>query len=90
GVDADTATVISAKLGAVTKTTNLTVRKARLLSLTLTPANVLGGNNVTISLRLDGKAGPSGMSANLTSNNTAALPVPSTISVAAQALVGTV
>ncbi|MFX8965083.1 hypothetical protein ABTN15_20030, partial [Acinetobacter baumannii] len=26
GVDADTATVISAKLGAVTKTTNLTVR----------------------------------------------------------------
>ena len=90
GVDADTPTTITAQLGSTSKAVSLTVRKARLLSLTLTPGTALGGNNVTAALKLDGRAGPSGMSANLTSNNSAVLPVSGTISVAAQALTGTV
>lgn len=91
GVDADTATVIQGKIGTgAVRNANLTVKKAKLSTFTFAPTTVVGGNNVTGVLKLDGKAGPAGLTATLTSSVPSIVALPSSITVPAQASTGTV
>jgi hypothetical protein len=67
GVDAATVATITAKEGALIKTATLTVQPAVLSFLTLTPASVKGGTGLQGIARLNGPAGPSGVSVTLSS-----------------------
>lgn len=60
----------------------LTVVPATVSALTATPATVIGGLNSSVTLTLNGKAGPSGNIVNLLSNNAAAT-VPTSVKVLA-------
>jgi hypothetical protein len=67
GVDAATVATITAKEGALTKTATLTVQPAVLSYLTLTPTSVKGGTGLQGIARLNGPAGPSGVTVTLSS-----------------------
>jgi hypothetical protein len=63
---------VTATWGAVSKTAALTIRPPELLSLTLTPASVAGGNNVAGTVSLDGPAPATGAVVTLSDNLTQA------------------
>lgn len=66
---------VTAKQGLITKLAALTVRPAMLTSVTLAPASVAGGNNVTGTVTLDGPAPAAGALVTLSDNlATAATP----------------
>jgi len=84
GVASSTSVTLSASYGA-TRTTTLTVSVASLTSLTLNPSTVTGGNPSTGTLTLNAAAPPSGAVVSLTSSNTSAAQVPSTVTIPAGA-----
>ncbi|HEX8493233.1 MAG TPA: hypothetical protein VF658_10365 [Pyrinomonadaceae bacterium] len=63
---------VTAKQGLITKLAALTVRPAMLTSVTLVPASVAGGNNVTGTISLDGPAPAAGALVTLADNLTTA------------------
>jgi hypothetical protein len=83
-VGASQSGTLSAKYGAITKTAALTVRPAALLSVTLNPASVAGGNNVTGTATLDGPALAGGAVVTLSDNLTTAT-TPASVTIAANA-----
>ncbi|HJU55889.1 MAG TPA: hypothetical protein VJ715_14995 [Pyrinomonadaceae bacterium] len=64
--------IVTAKLGAVTKTAALTIRPPVFSSVKLNPASVAGGNDVTGTVSLDGPALSTGAVVTLSDNLTAA------------------
>jgi hypothetical protein len=60
---------VSAALGAVTKSRPLALRPMGMLSLTLTPTSVAGGNGVVGKATLECKAGPGAITVGLASSN---------------------
>jgi hypothetical protein len=72
GVDVATTVTISAKQGSLVQTATLTVQPAVLSFFTLNPASVKGGTGVQGIVRLNGLAGPSGVSVSLSSPSTLA------------------
>ncbi|HYU22324.1 MAG TPA: hypothetical protein VEM60_04215 [Candidatus Dormibacteraeota bacterium] len=90
-VTASTAVTISAAYGGVTRTASITVAPAppppaTLSSLTLSPTSVIGGTqSSTGTVTLSGAAPAGGAQVALSSSNTAAATVPSSVTVAAGA-----
>src|SRR5437016_790357 len=89
-VTASTAVTISAAYGGATRTASLAVTPApppppTLASLGLNPTSVTGGNSSTGTVTLSGAAPTGGAQVALSSNNTAAVTVPSSVTVAAGA-----
>jgi len=72
---------ISATYGGISQTTPLSVLSPGLLSLTLNPPAITGGNPSLGSVTLTGPAPASGVVVNLSSDNTAAATVPTTVTV---------
>jgi len=84
GVDADTLDWMSiGDASANSVQVALTVRHARAYLLTLDPTSVKGGTASTAKIKLDGKAGPSGLVLSLASDKSAAMP-PATVTVPPQ------
>jgi hypothetical protein len=81
GVAANTSSVITATYG-VAKAATLTVNAAALSSVTRTPTSVVGGNNSTGTVTLNGAAPPAGAVVALSSSNTAAAQVPASVTIA--------
>jgi hypothetical protein len=81
GVDAATVATVTAKLGTLVQTATLTVQPAVLSFLTLTPTSVKGGTGVQAIVRLNGPAGPSGVSVTL-SGDSAVATVPAKVVIA--------
>jgi hypothetical protein len=89
-VAASTTVTISAAYGGATRSASLTVTPApppppTLSSLTLNPTSVTGGNSSTGMVTLNGAAPSGGARVALSSSNTAAARVPSSVTVAAGA-----
>jgi len=89
-VAASTTVTISAAYGGATRSASLTVTPApppspTLSSLTLNPTSVSGGNSSTGTVTLSGAAPSGGAQVALSSSNTAAARVPSSVTVAAGA-----
>ena len=89
-VTASTTVSISGTYGGVTRSASLTVTPApppapTLSSLTLNPTSVTGGNSSTGTVTLSGAAPTGGAVVTLSSNNTTAARVPSSVTVAAGA-----
>src|SRR6266513_202730 len=89
-VTASTAVTISAAYGGATRTASLAVTPAAppppsLASLGLNPTSVTGGNSSTGTVTLSGPAPAGGAQVALSSSNTAAATVPSSVTVAAGA-----
>src|SRR2546427_1698771 len=89
-VAASTTVSISGTYGGVTRSASLTVTPApppapTLSSLTLNPTSVTGGNSSTGTVTLSGAAPTGGAGVTLSSNNTTAARVPSSVTVAAGA-----
>jgi hypothetical protein len=72
GVNVATTATITAKEGSLTQTATLTIQPATLSFFTLTPTSVKGGTGVQGVVRLNGPAGPSGVSVTLSSPSTLA------------------
>jgi hypothetical protein len=72
GVNAATVATLTAKQGALSQTATLTIQPAVLSFLTLTPTSVKGGTGVQAIVRLNGPAGPAGVSVTLTSDSAVA------------------
>jgi hypothetical protein len=70
-VTANQTGTVTAKLGAVTKNAPLTVRRIGVLSLGLNPNPVVGPNNVTGTVTLEGPATTGGITVALSSSNSA-------------------
>jgi probable HAF family extracellular repeat protein len=68
-VAADTSVTISATHGSSTKTAALIVQAPRVLSLTLSPSALVGGQNSVAKATLNGLAPPSGVTIALSSSN---------------------
>lgn len=81
-VSASKTVTLSAALKGVSKTCVLTVLPAKLTSLTVPTANVVGGSKIVLSVALNGPAPSANAKVSLTSNN-AAVPVPADIVIAA-------
>jgi hypothetical protein len=81
GVNVAAAATISAKQGSLTQTAVITVQPAVLSFYTLTPTSVKGGTGVQGIVRLNGPAGPSGVSVTLSSPSSLAV-VPAKVVVA--------
>jgi len=89
-VAASTTVTISAAYASATRSASLTVAPApptppTLASLTLSPTSVTGGNSSTGTVTLSGPAPTGGAQVVLSSNNTTAARVPSSVTVAAGA-----
>ncbi len=89
-VSASTAVSISGAYGGVTRSASLTVQPAAppavtLNSLALNPTSVTGGNSSTGTVTLSGAAPAGGASVALSSSNTTAARVPSSVTLAAGA-----
>jgi hypothetical protein len=84
GVASSTSVTITGAYGA-TRTTTLTVSVAALTSLTLNPSTVTGGTPSTATLMLNGAAPSSGAVVSLSSTNTSAAQVPSSVTIPAGA-----
>jgi hypothetical protein len=73
GVDAQKVANLSASFGSGPPvSTPITLMPASILSVTVTPGSVTGGETSTAIVRLDGQAGPSGITLSLLSTNPAA------------------
>ena len=81
-VAVNTSVTVSGTLG-VTLTTTLTVNAPTLSTLTRTPTSVVGGNNSTGTVTLNGAAPTGGVSVTLQSSNTAAAQVPANVAIPA-------
>lgn len=81
-VATNTSVTISATYG-VTRTTTLTVTAPTLSSLIRSPTSVVGGNNSTGTVTLNGTAAAGGAVVTLSSNNTSAAQVPASVAIAA-------
>lgn len=88
GVDTTLVDTISATLGATTRTAGLTINAAVLSGFSVAPSSVIGGDIATGTISLHGQAGPSGVVAAVTSDNTAAI-VPATVTIPFGATTGT-
>jgi len=84
GVASTTTSVVTATLGTSTNAT-LTLTAASLSSVTRSPTSVVGGNNSTGTVTLNGSAPTGGAVVTLSSSNTSAAQVPTSITVAAGA-----
>jgi hypothetical protein len=82
-VSANVQTQIVGKYLGVAKTATLTVQAAAVSTVTLNPTSVKGGTNSTMTIKLTGLAGPSGLVVTLTSSNLNAAIVPATVMVPA-------
>ena len=87
-VSSNATVTISATYG-VTRTATLTVTGAVLNTVTVTPNSVIGGTSSTGTVTLNGPAPAGGAVVTLTSGNTAAAQVPTTVTVAANATTAT-
>lgn len=72
GVDASTNGNVTASAGGVSLSQPLTVTPATLASVSVAPSPVEGGLTTTATLHLNGAAGPSGLTVNLTSSSASA------------------
>jgi hypothetical protein len=72
GVNVATTATITAKEGSLTQTVTLTITPAVLSFFTLSPTSVKGGTGVQGIVRLNGPAGPAGVSVTLSSPSTSA------------------
>ena len=81
-VATNTSVTISGTSG-VTRTTPLTVNAATLSSISRSPSSVVGGNNATGTITLNGAAPTGGATVTLQSNNTAVAKVPPTVTIPA-------
>lgn len=68
-VDSSQTVNVSATFGSATVQTTVTVNPAVLVSIKVSPSSVAGGNKSALLLTLNGKAGPSGVSVSLSSDN---------------------
>ena len=82
-VSANVLTQVVGKYLGVAKPATLTVQAAAVSTVTLTPTSVKGGTNSTLTIKLTGLAGPSGLVVTLTSSNLNAATVPATVTVPA-------
>lgn len=82
-VSASAQTQIVGKYLGVAKTATLTVQAAAVSTVTLNPTSVKGGTNSTMTIKLTGLAGPSGLVVTLTSSNLNAATIPATVTVPA-------
>jgi formylglycine-generating enzyme required for sulfatase activity len=82
-VSASAQTQIVGKYLGVAKTATLTVQAAAVSTVTLNPTSVNGGFLSTMSIKLTGLAGPSGLVVTLTSSNLNAATLPATVTVPA-------
>ncbi len=87
----DTAVTVTAAYDGASRSATLTVRTplAALASLSLSPTTVVGGGSTTGTVALDRAAPVGGVMITLTSSNTAAAQVPSTVTVPAEATTAT-
>lgn len=84
GVAASTSSTITGTLG-VSASATLTVTAASLSSVTRSPSSVVGGNNSTGTVTLNGAAPPTGAVVTLSSSNTSAAQVPASVTIVAGA-----
>ena len=82
GVSSSATSVITATLG-VSANATLTVTASSLSSVSRSPSSVVGGNNATGTVTLNGAAPPTGAVVTLSSSNTSAAQVPASVSIAA-------
>ncbi|MES1227667.1 MAG: hypothetical protein ABUL72_03295, partial [Armatimonadota bacterium] len=82
GVDSRLTFQLHATANSTTVNTSLTVDPAKPTLFYFEPANVIGGNNTSGVVNLDGKAGPSGMLLTLTSHSSRVV-MPATVTVPA-------
>lgn len=83
GVASTTPVVITAKSEAISKTTTLQVIPADVMDVVLTPTSTYGGLVVTGKVDLDGQAPAAGATVSLSSGNTAAATVPTSVNLGA-------
>jgi probable HAF family extracellular repeat protein len=88
-VSPTTAVIISAVYAGLTRTGTLTVKAAILTAITLSPTSVTGGSPSTATVKLNNPAPAGGAVVALTSSNTAAATVPSSVTVPAGAKTAT-
>jgi Bacterial Ig domain/3-keto-disaccharide hydrolase len=91
GVAGDTSVIISASYSSQATTATLTVTAAGpgLNAIGLNPSSVLGGGSSTGTVTLSGPAPPNGAVIGLTSSNPSAATVPTSVTVAANAMTAT-
>ncbi len=82
-VSANALVQVVGKFLGVAKPATLTVQAAAVTAVTLNPTSVKGGTNSTMTIKLSGLAGPSGLVVTLTSSNIIAATVPATVTVPA-------
>ena len=82
-VSANALVQVVGKFLGVAKPATLTVQAAAVTTVTLNPTSVKGGTNSTMTIKLSGLAGPSGLVVTLTSSNIIAATVPTTVTVPA-------
>jgi hypothetical protein len=87
-VASNTSLTISGIYGA-TKTANLTVTAPTLSAISVSPTSVIGGNSSTGTVTLNGPAPVGGAVVSLSSNNTSAAQVPSSVAVPANSTTAT-
>ena len=73
---------VSGVYAGITKTSSLTVNPASITSLSLTPSTIVGGNTSRGTVTLNGPAPGGGAVVSLASNNTTAVTVPASVTVA--------
>jgi len=73
--------VITAALNGSSKTSNVTVKAANITDLTLSKASIAGGNDVTGTISIDGKAPAGGLTVAVSSSNSKVV-VPATVTIA--------
>jgi hypothetical protein len=83
GVSGSTAASVTGTYAGASKSANLTVTAAALVTLSVNPTAVNGGSTATGTVTLNGKAPAGGAVVALSSSNTAAATVPSSVSIAA-------
>lgn len=89
GVNVDTTVTITASAYGQAKSLNIGVLRAGISGIGANPNPVVGGNNTTGIIQLDGKAGPSGATVSLFSGNPTVAQVPPNMFIAAQKTNGT-
>ncbi|MFM7187615.1 MAG: beta strand repeat-containing protein, partial [Armatimonadota bacterium] len=72
--------VVTASLNGSSKTSNVTVKAANITDLTLSTSSIAGGNNVTGTISIDGKAPAGGLVVAVSSSSTRVV-VPATVTI---------
>jgi subtilase family serine protease len=90
-VASNTTCTVSGTAGGVTKSATFTDQAASLSSFSISPSTVVGGSSTPVSLTvtLNGPAGPTARSVTITTSNKSAAPTPSAVSVPAGATTAT-